>query len=166
MFPSSIEREMRKFYVVVVQRRQIKAMYKKSVMHGESCCFAYVSLLLFFPFSLSSPSSLLKLPIDREDLVRPRTGTWQLPYHLIQKKLLTKSWKRLEGRAGICLDNFTYIPLQNFWLRPCARLAWSVKAFLFISLFSFTSFPSSRVSQETKQWNASGSKTKSFGVEI
>ena len=144
-------------------------MYKKSVMHGESCCFAYLSLLLFFPFSLSSPSSLLKFPIDREDLVRPRTGTRQLPYHLIQKKLLTKSWKRLEGRAGICLDNFTYIPLQNFWLRPCARLAWSVKAFLFISVFSFTSFPSSRVSQETKQWNAWagwGSKTKSFGVEI
>ena len=30
----------------------------KSVMHVQSCCFAY-----FLPFSLMSPSSLLKLPI-------------------------------------------------------------------------------------------------------
>ena len=40
-----------------------KEMYKKSVMHVQSCCFANLNLLLFFlPFSLPSPSSLLKLP--------------------------------------------------------------------------------------------------------
>ena len=32
-------------------------MYKKSVMHVQSCCFAIL------PFSLPSPSLLLKLPI-------------------------------------------------------------------------------------------------------
>ena len=165
MFPSSIEREMRKFYVVVVQRRQSNVQKKRDA-RGK-LLFRLSKPIAFFPVLIVFAVVVAWVPyFDREDLVRPRTGTRQLPYHLIQKKLLTKSWKRLEGRAGICLLNFTYIPLQNFWLRPCARLAWTVKAFLFISLFSFTSFPSSRVSQETKQWNAWGSKTKSFGVEI
>ena len=121
VFSSSIEREMRKFYVVVVQRRQSNVQKKRDAQ--GKLLFRLSKPIAFFPFSLSSPSSLLKFPIDREDLVTPRTGTRQLPYHLIQKKLLTKSRKRLEGRTGICLDNFTYIPLQNFWLRPCARLA-------------------------------------------
>ena len=31
-------------------------------MHVQSCCFANLNLLLFWPFSLTSPSSLLKLP--------------------------------------------------------------------------------------------------------
>ena len=54
MFPSSTKREFRHFHVVVGQRRQRNV--QKSVMHVQSCCFA------FLPFSLPSPSSLHKLP--------------------------------------------------------------------------------------------------------
>ena len=55
VFPSSTKREFRRhFHVVVVQRRLRNV--QKSVMHVQSCCFA------FLPFSLPSPSSLLKLP--------------------------------------------------------------------------------------------------------
>ena len=32
-------------------------------MHLQSCCFANLILLLFVPFSLMSPSSLLKDPL-------------------------------------------------------------------------------------------------------
>ena len=60
MFTSSTKREIRHFHVVVVQGRQRNA--QKSVMHVQSCCFANLNLLLFWPFSLTSPSSLLKLP--------------------------------------------------------------------------------------------------------
>ena len=35
----------------------------KSLMHLQSCCFANLILLLFVPFSLMSPSSLLKDPL-------------------------------------------------------------------------------------------------------
>ena len=152
-------------------------MYKKSVMHGESCCFAYLSLLPFFSFSSSSPSLLLKFPIDHEDLVRPRTGTRQLPYHLIQKKLLiacvaagprtrlnhtlyTEGLERLRRRltfnevvktirgTGWHWFRKLYLyTLGKFLVTACARLAWSVKAFLFISLFSITSFSSTFQSQ-------------------
>ena len=44
------EREIRHFHVVAVQRRQRNV--QKSVMHVQSCCFA------FLPFSLPSPSCL------------------------------------------------------------------------------------------------------------
>ena len=39
-----------------------------SVMHMQSCCFAYLNLFWSFPFSLPSPSSgaLLKLPKESE----------------------------------------------------------------------------------------------------
>ena len=46
----------RPFHVVVVQRRLRNV--QKRVMHVQSCCFA----IAFLPFSLPSPSSLLKLP--------------------------------------------------------------------------------------------------------
>ena len=51
-----IKREIGKFHVVVVQRRQKNV--QKRVVHVQSCCFAS-----FFPFSLTSPLSLPKLPI-------------------------------------------------------------------------------------------------------
>ena len=41
-FPSSTRREIRRFHIVVVQRRQKNV--RKSVMHVQSCCF---DLLLF-----------------------------------------------------------------------------------------------------------------------
>ena len=55
VFPSSTKREIRQFHVVVVQRRQRN-------VHVRSCCFANLNLF-FLPFSLPSPSSLLKLPV-------------------------------------------------------------------------------------------------------
>ena len=53
VFTSSTKREIRHFHVVVVQRRQRNV--QKSVMHVQSCCFSDLNLLLFLPFSLSSP---------------------------------------------------------------------------------------------------------------
>ena len=52
--------EIRKFHVIIVERwlRNLQ----KSVMLVQSC-FANIYLLLFLPFSLPSPSLLLKLPI-------------------------------------------------------------------------------------------------------
>ena len=62
--PSSTKREIRQFHVVVVQRRQRNV--QKSMMHVQSCCFAYLNLLLFLPFSLPS---LRKLPIVPQSFV-------------------------------------------------------------------------------------------------
>ena len=45
VFPSSTKREIRHFYVVVVQRRQRNV--QKSVMHVQSCCFANRNLLRY-----------------------------------------------------------------------------------------------------------------------
>ena len=54
---------MRKFHVGVAHRRLRNV--QKSVMQVRSSCFVYINLLLFFflPYSLPSPSSLLKLSI-------------------------------------------------------------------------------------------------------
>ena len=59
-FTLSIKRITTKFHDVVVQLRYING--QKSVMHVHSCWFANLNLLLFSPFTLASPSSLLKLP--------------------------------------------------------------------------------------------------------
>ena len=45
VFTSSTKREIRYFYVAVVRWRQRNV--QKSVMHVQSCCFAYLNLLLF-----------------------------------------------------------------------------------------------------------------------
>ena len=45
MFPSSTKREIRRFHVVVVQRRLRNV--QENVMHVQSCCFANVNILLF-----------------------------------------------------------------------------------------------------------------------
>ena len=63
VFTYSIKRarEVRKFRVAVVQR-WLK-MYKKSVMHVQSCCFTNINLFLFFlPLSLPSLLSLPNVP--------------------------------------------------------------------------------------------------------
>ena len=44
-FTFYVKREIRKFHVVVMQRRQRNV--QKSVMHVQSCCFANLNLLLF-----------------------------------------------------------------------------------------------------------------------
>ena len=48
---SSIKREIKQFHVVVVQRRQRNG--QKSVMHVQSCCFAYLNYFFFFFFGHS-----------------------------------------------------------------------------------------------------------------
>ena len=45
-FTSSIKGEIKQFHVVVVQRRQRNG--QKSVMHVQSCCFAYLNYCFFF----------------------------------------------------------------------------------------------------------------------
>ena len=45
VFTSSTNRELRKFHIVVKQRRQKNA--PKSMMHVQSCFFANLKLLLF-----------------------------------------------------------------------------------------------------------------------
>ena len=57
VFTSSTKRQIRHFHVVVVQRRQRSVL--KSVMH----LFCQSKPIAFLPFSLPSPSSLLKLPV-------------------------------------------------------------------------------------------------------
>ena len=42
---SSRKREIRHFHVVIVQRRERNL--QKRMMHVQSCCFAYLILLLF-----------------------------------------------------------------------------------------------------------------------
>ena len=58
VFTFFTKREIRHFHVVVVQWRQRNV--QKNVTHAQSCCFAILSA--FMSFSLTSPSSLLKLP--------------------------------------------------------------------------------------------------------
>ena len=61
MFTFITKREIRHIHDVVVQRRQRNI--QKNVMHVRSYCFANLNLL---PFSLPSPSSLLKLPTNQQ----------------------------------------------------------------------------------------------------
>ena len=71
----STKREIRHFHVVVVQRRQRNV--QKSVMHVQSYCFANRSKpIAFFPFSLPSPSSLLKLPNESMEYTLCRSIVW------------------------------------------------------------------------------------------
>ena len=46
LFTSSIKYEIKKFHVVVAQRRQRNG--QKSVMHEQSCCFAHLNYCFFF----------------------------------------------------------------------------------------------------------------------
>ena len=46
MFPSSTKREFRHLHVVV-SGNEGKEMYKKSVMHVQSCCFANQTYCFF-----------------------------------------------------------------------------------------------------------------------
>ena len=38
------------------------------VLHVQGCCFANLTIFFFLPFSLTSPSSILKLPDDKDRL--------------------------------------------------------------------------------------------------
>ena len=59
---SFIKREIRYFNVVIVQQQQSKP--RKGLMYLQSCCFAYLNLLLFCRWLVAvSPESLLKTPL-------------------------------------------------------------------------------------------------------
>ena len=59
---SFIKREIRYFKVVIVQQQQSKP--RKGLMYLQSCCFAYLNLLLFCRWLVAvSPESLLKTPL-------------------------------------------------------------------------------------------------------
>ena len=62
MFPSSTRREIRHFHVVVVQRRQRNVQKKRDAR--AKLLFSLSKPIACSPFSLPSPSSLLKLPIS------------------------------------------------------------------------------------------------------
>ena len=46
LFTSSIKHKSKHFHVVVVQKRERNV--QKSVMHVQSCCFAYKTYFFFF----------------------------------------------------------------------------------------------------------------------
>ena len=59
---SFIKREIRYFNVVIVKQQQSKP--RKGLMYLQSCCFAYLNLLLFCRWLVAvSPESLLKTPL-------------------------------------------------------------------------------------------------------
>ena len=64
----SIKRVARKFLVVVVQNNG-KEMYKKSVLHVQSCFFANKHIVVFSPFSLPSPLSISRFYILFEQTI-------------------------------------------------------------------------------------------------
>ena len=95
VFTSSRKREIKKFHVVVVQRRQRNV--QKSVMHVQSCCFAYLNLLLVCRSRchrhrrcLSCPVSFVKL-VTRQRQIKDQDITLTLPKRhviLISEELL------------------------------------------------------------------------------
>ena len=68
MFPSSTKREFRHFHVVVGQRRQRNVQKKRDAR--AKLLFCQSKPIAFLPFSLPSPSSLLKLPERAKESVR------------------------------------------------------------------------------------------------
>ena len=60
MFPSSTEREIRHFHVVVEATTAKKCTKKRDAR--AKLLFCQSKPIAFLPFSLPSPSSLLKLP--------------------------------------------------------------------------------------------------------
>ena len=59
VFSSSTKRKFRNFHVVVVQQRQKNVPKKRD---ARAKLFCYSKPIAFLPFSVPSPSSLLKLP--------------------------------------------------------------------------------------------------------
>ena len=92
---ASRKREIRKFHFVVVQRRQ--RIVQKSVMHLQSCCFAYLNLFLVCRSRrhrhrrcLSCLASFVKR-VSREGQIKDQDITLTLPKRqliLISEELL------------------------------------------------------------------------------
>ena len=98
VFPSSTKREIRHFHVAPATTA--KKCIQKSVMHVQSCCFANINLLLFFLFSLPSPSSLLKLPNEHDHGL----DTMRKPCFAHEKQ---KGWQQ---NLVISIQSFSKVP--------------------------------------------------------
>ena len=120
MFSSSINKEFRNFYVVVVQRRQRNL--QKSVMHVQSCCFAILNPLPSRRRWLSSLKSLIRrrywpgfnrpLPSSKNShfqneakcttfVVKVSLSAWEWKIISIPKaEQLTSFWSRGPGKLG------------------------------------------------------------------
>ena len=72
---SSRKREIGQFQVVVALQGQ-KKVQKKSVMHLQGCCFAYLNVLLFCRSCCCPHSHCLKLPINSN--IPENSGSEQL----------------------------------------------------------------------------------------
>ena len=87
VFTSSRKREIKKFHVVVVQRRQRNV--QKSVMHVQSCCFAYLNLLLLCRSRCHRHRRCLRCLVSFVKRVS-REGQW--------KKIKISSWLFQNGK--------------------------------------------------------------------
>ena len=74
-------------------------------MHEQSCCFANINLLLFLPFSLTSPSSLLKLP---NPLSRKRLVTLLVSCHSLTDRLQNRASHHAQNKQ-ICILASHYV---------------------------------------------------------
>ena len=94
VFKSSTKREIIQFRVVVLQRLQRNV--QKSVMHGQSCCFANPNLLLFcrFRWRRRRHCSSFLLPTPRCDLRWKTCGNNCISLFGIQEELVLVSVKR------------------------------------------------------------------------
>ena len=75
-------------------------------MREQSCCFACLNLLLFLPFSLTSPSTLLKLPID--PLSRKRLVTLLVSCHSVTDRLQNRASHHAQNKQ-ICILASHYV---------------------------------------------------------
>ena len=66
MLPSSTKREIRRFHIVVVQRRQTEKYHAKKRDARAKLLFCQTKPIGLLPFSLPSPSSLLSLLYPRD----------------------------------------------------------------------------------------------------
>ena len=110
-------------------------MYKKSMMHVQSCCFTNLNLSFFFsPFSLLSPLSLLNLgPIV---VIQKFSFHGNLMPHF--SSLLPKLLKMLPGVIiklfwGMLHDTIRDLTMQQWWRQW--KLCWK------IDFASFKIFP-------------------------
>ena len=97
---STRRREIRYFQVVVVQRRQRNV--RTSVMHMQSCCFAYLNVFWSFPFSLPSPLKLPKKSGHRNRIV------WKL----LSRRAITnpdRNMRFLKCLHGFVCEDMAYV---------------------------------------------------------
>ena len=103
---SSTKRELWQFHVAVVQRRQRNV--QKSVTRLQKLLFYWSKAIVFLPFLLPSPSSLLKLSFLIHSVIRlPFCSCWPERYNSTgSPELVTVYWLRLpESDSAVLQDN-------------------------------------------------------------